>query len=177
MKIAISGPESSGKTALALSLAMHYRTFYIPEFARAYLEKREGKYALNDLNEIISGHVNWWVCASANAPADGLRFQDGDFSILRVWEEVRFKSCSLQLEEFRKAIGYDLVLLCKPDLPWEYDPLRESKDNREELFKRYAEVLDEWKQEYRVISGLGAVRIQNAINAIEAFANKKRDVI
>lgn len=175
MRIAISGPESSGKTALALSLAMHYRTFYVPEFARAYLEKRDGKYSLNDLNEIILGQINWWVCASAHAPADGLRFQDGDFSILRVWEEVRFKSCSLKLKEFRKSIVFDLVLICRPDLPWEYDPLRESKDNREELFKRYTEVLDEWNQQYRIISGMGATRVQNAINAIEAFANEKRD--
>ena len=39
-RIAVVGPESSGKSTLAAALAQHYRTTWVPEYARALLEPR-----------------------------------------------------------------------------------------------------------------------------------------
>lgn len=38
IKIALFGPESTGKTTLAKQLADHYKTEWVPEFARDYLQ-------------------------------------------------------------------------------------------------------------------------------------------
>ena len=43
IKIAITGPESSGKTTLCKSLSEHFKTPYITEFSRTYLEKKNGR--------------------------------------------------------------------------------------------------------------------------------------
>ena len=40
IRIVIYGPESTGKTTLAKSLAENYRTNWVPEFARAYLQNK-----------------------------------------------------------------------------------------------------------------------------------------
>ena len=40
LKIVLFGPESSGKTTLATQLAAHYKTTWVPEFARDYLQKK-----------------------------------------------------------------------------------------------------------------------------------------
>src|SRR5258707_15247962 len=39
IKIAIVGPESTGKSTMSEYLAEHYQTVWVPEFARGYLEK------------------------------------------------------------------------------------------------------------------------------------------
>jgi nicotinamide riboside kinase len=40
IKVAIYGPESTGKTTLASQLAAHFSTVWTPEFARDYLQKK-----------------------------------------------------------------------------------------------------------------------------------------
>ena len=37
-KIAITGPESTGKSELARQLASHYNTVWVPEYAREYID-------------------------------------------------------------------------------------------------------------------------------------------
>ena len=64
---------------------------------------------------------------------------------------------------------YDLWLLCKPDLPWEPDPLRENPDDRERLFERYEELLDQLGKPYAVISGAGELRTLLAIGFVEGI--------
>ena len=46
----------------------------------------------------------------------------------------------------------DHYFLCKPDIPWEPDPLRENPEDRERLFKLYERGLLEIGA-YNVLSG------------------------
>ena len=55
LRIAITGPESSGKTTLAKNLAKVFSAAYIPEFARQYLQEKGLKYDQWDLDEIAQG--------------------------------------------------------------------------------------------------------------------------
>ena len=43
IKIALFGPESTGKTTLAKQLAEYYKTEWVPEFARDYLQEKWDK--------------------------------------------------------------------------------------------------------------------------------------
>ena len=40
IKVVLYGPESTGKSTLSKALAKHYKTAYVPEFARAYLQEK-----------------------------------------------------------------------------------------------------------------------------------------
>ena len=54
LRIAVTGPESSGKTTLCGALAEHYQVSYIPEYARTYLEQTQGQYQCTDLDDYSS---------------------------------------------------------------------------------------------------------------------------
>ena len=56
-KIVIIGPESAGKSTLCEELAAHYKTNWVPEYARQYLEKNGMDYNFEDLFEIAKGQV------------------------------------------------------------------------------------------------------------------------
>ena len=62
IKIVLFGPESTGKTSLAIDLAKHYKTVYVEEFARDFLQKKldeQNKVCeIDDLIPIAIGQMN-----------------------------------------------------------------------------------------------------------------------
>ena len=62
IKIVLFGPESTGKTSLAVELAKHYKTLFVQEFAREFLQKKmdeENKVCeIDDLIPIAIGQMN-----------------------------------------------------------------------------------------------------------------------
>ena len=56
-KIAVIGPESTGKSTLSEALAKALNTVWVPEYARAYLGKLERPYEEKDLLEIAKGQI------------------------------------------------------------------------------------------------------------------------
>lgn len=173
MRIALGGPESSGKTALAIALAQHFGGSYVPEFARFYLNRLQRPYTEEDLHRIFQGQLTWWHFAAAAADAGSFLFQDSDPSIHKVWELERYGRSHEGIEQFMQQSPFDLVLVCLPDLPWEYDPQRESQGDRDRLLERYLHELDAWKHPYRTISGIGDSRLKNALAAIDGFLTGK----
>ena len=57
-KVAIIGPESTGKSTLCTQLAAHYQTLWVPEYAREYLETKGTSYTYDTLLEIAKGQVS-----------------------------------------------------------------------------------------------------------------------
>ena len=49
MRVVITGPESSGKSVLAGELAAFFGAPLVQEYARTYLEQRQGAYVQDDL--------------------------------------------------------------------------------------------------------------------------------
>ena len=52
VKIAITGPESTGKSTLTQLLAAHYQTVYTTEFARSYIQQLNRPYTPEDVLHI-----------------------------------------------------------------------------------------------------------------------------
>lgn len=165
-KVAITGPESSGKTHLAIALAAHYKTAYTPEFSRLYLEKHGLAYDEADLLEIAKGQYNWELAYARDAKR--LLICDTDLLVIKIWSEVRFQECHPWIERQLHLHPYDLFLLCKPDLPWEPDPLRENPDDRDQLYQRYLKALQDMNATFTEISGLEfEQRLQQAVSFID----------
>jgi nicotinamide riboside kinase len=63
-----------------------------------------------------------------------------------------------------------LFLLCRPDLPWEADPVRENGgENRIRLFEEYRNELIHYGFSFVEISGTDDQRLNNAMDAIRKF--------
>ena len=73
------------------------------------------------------------------------------------------------LDEINKQ-QFDLYLLCKPDIPWVKDELREYPDEkpRQELFQIYKDILINQQTPWVEISGSFDERNQKAVAAIDA---------
>lgn len=63
-KIVILGPESTGKSTLCEQLAAHFKSRWVPEYARTYLEGTGNVYAYEDLWEIAKGQMEAEEAAS-----------------------------------------------------------------------------------------------------------------
>lgn len=162
LKIAITGPESSGKTTLARALSAHFKVSFIPEYARTYLENKEGKYDQKELDIIAQGQLQSLLEFDNN-----IAICDTDFSVLEIWSRYKYTSVSDLILELVAENIFDLHILCSPDIPWEEDELRENPNSRTQLFKLYKESLSKYNKNYIVVSGLHENRIEKSLQAID----------
>ncbi len=174
-KIVVIGPESTGKSTLCGYLADYYKTIWCPEFAREYLLENGTTYTVDDLITIAKGQLD-----AEQQHTETLQSQtdqtgiikpliiDTDMYVMKVWAEYVFGTCpTFILDEINKQ-HYDLYLLCKPDIPWVKDELREypSEKPRQELFQIYKDILINQQTPWTEISGGFEARNQIAVAAI-----------
>jgi len=164
-KIAVTGPESTGKSELSLALHAALQTsVYVPEYARSYLEKHGSAYTYETLDTIAAGQ--WQSIQDALAASPRILISDTDMTVMKVWSEFCFGRCSPFINNLYAGQEFDLYLLCDADLPWSYDPLREHPEKRAELLQWYKKALESMQRPYVLISGYAEQRLQNALGAI-----------
>ncbi len=160
-KIAIVGPESTGKTTLTARLAAHLGEPWVPEFARTYLEALGRPYHEEDLLEIARGQL--LAEEQAGALASEYLLCDTNLLVIKVWMADKFGKVKPELEALWQPSDYALHLLMYPDLPWEPDPMREDPHRLQELFSRYEAILEEAGVSFAVVRGRGEDRFANAL--------------
>lgn len=163
-KIAITGPESSGKTTLAKMLAAHFETVWVPEFARFYLSNLHRPYIESDLLAIAKGQIA--LEQQKQSLAKEYLFSDTEMTVIKIWSEVKYKRCPAEIFALWEQQDYDLYILCTPDFVWEYDPLRENPDDRTLLFDLYQKALKVKKTNYIIVTGSPENRLQQTITQL-----------
>lgn len=152
MRIAFTGPESSGKTTFSKWLSTELsQSECILEFARVYLEERGIVTAnANDFREIAREQCKFF---SERSEAEHQIF-DTDIFVLRVWNEEVYQ---LKLPELEILPSYkmDIHFLCTPDIEWEEDPLRSEpiQSERIRLFEKYKLHLQNTEANFVILSG------------------------
>ena len=172
-KIAIVGPECSGKTTLTEELALQYHCAYTREYARTYLEQYGPSYDETDLLHIAGGQLLVEAEAQRLVGERGgdLVLCDTDMITIRIWSEEKYGRCQKLIRQLAERTYYDLWLLCKPDIPWEMDPLRENPDDRDRLFEVYVTMLKRLDKPFTVISGERDERLRSAKEAIDRIGH------
>ncbi len=160
--VSIVGSESTGKTTLAAELAVHFGGVWLPEYAREYL--RSDRYYQDDLLAITLEQWNRECAFVKASPNIGLL--DTDLVVIRVWWQEKFGHVPEMVDECLARQCDRLYLLTVPDIEWQFDPLRESRGDRERLHQIYIETLHALDFQWAEVSGLGEVRTNNARRAI-----------
>ena len=168
-KIAITGPESTGKSTLAKMLADHYKTAWVPEFARIYISKLNRPYEQHDLAAIAKGQISHE--RELISKANNYLFCDSELTVIKIWSEYKYGNIDPQLISEHNKISYDLYLLLDINLPWESDSQREHPENRKFFFDWFEQELKALGANYQVISGEGEIRFANACRAIDSMSN------
>jgi nicotinamide riboside kinase len=166
IRIAITGPESSGKTTLAEQLALQTNGTWIPEYAREFLEQLNRPYTQNDLDTIAKGQLEAWK----NPPVSTIQFFDSDMTVMKVWSDFKFGDCSSFILNALNHQTFDHYFLCQPDIEWEEDPLREHPEQREELFDLYLAELTDRQLPITIIGGSLEERLVKCLKTLSRIS-------
>ncbi len=164
IRIAVTGPESTGKTTLSCALADHFQAPWHREYAREYLNRLQRSYTYEDLSIIAQKQMELRNSESY----DQLVIHDTENLVLRIWAEFNYKKCPTIIEQLLSKQVYDHYFLCSPDgIDWEADPLREHPEQRETLFEIYERYLEDLPVQYTVLKGTLDDRLNIAIAIID----------
>tara|TARA_B100000767_G_scaffold173288_1_gene162167 strand:+ start:353 stop:850 length:498 start_codon:yes stop_codon:yes gene_type:complete len=156
-KIIVSGPESSGKTTLCKSISEYFKISFCKEYARKYLSELSKEYKQKDLLNIASNQLK-------SEKKESLL--DTDLITIKIWSDYKYGNCDNWILEQIKLQQKEnrFYLLCKPDLKWEPDPLRENPSNRMDIFKLYKKEISSLGHDYYIVEGKN--RFENSIAKI-----------
>ena len=170
MRIAFTGPESSGKTTLSKWLSTELSdSDYIPEFAREYLEERKIVRACeNDFIQIVKNQCSLFKKSTSS----NHQIFDTDLFVLRIWNDEVFK---LNLPELEILPSYkmDIHFLCAPDVEWEEDALRSAANQvyRNSLFLKYKTELIENQTRHVILNGSVERKKELILESIQAYSS------
>jgi HTH-type transcriptional regulator, transcriptional repressor of NAD biosynthesis genes len=170
-RIAVYGPESTGKTTLARQLAEHFETLWVPEYARAYIRGKLGRTAencvLDDILAIAVGQQSAENRAASQA-TQGLLICDTDLLNIRAYSDLFFGATPLELNAALPFSHYDLYLLTDIDVPWTPDGIRDRPNDRAATLAYFERLLNDYGKGYVKVSGNPGQRLRTAIAAVEA---------
>ena len=161
--IALVGPESCGKTTLALELAAHLQACLVHEYAREYFSEQSPLKAYTSDDVLKIAKAQW--CREQQA-IEGRKYPivlDTDLLVLDIWCLFKYGQTPAWIQEKLDKQPDRAYLLMSPDIPWRADPLRENPHNRVEIFKLYENALKQGQREYVCIRGTQAERLEQAL--------------
>ncbi len=166
-KIVVTGPESTGKTTLSEVLALKLNAALLPEFARSYVENLHRHYNYDDL-ELIARYQVGQEKLLTESKDKSMLVMDTWLILTKVWFDVVYGVVPQWIDEYIASAEIDLFLVCRPDLPWIPDPVRENGgEMRNILFERYCSEIDQYGFRYGIVEGEGEARWLNAMRLLK----------
>lgn len=177
LKIVLFGPESTGKTTLATQLADHYKTLWVPEFMREYLQNKwdleKKTVSKEDLLPIALGQIK--TENEAALKSKKLLFCDTNLLEIKVYSEYYYDGfCPSEIKNAALKNSYDLYFLTAIDTVWEADDLRDRPEDREKLFRIFEAELIKNKLPFQVLIGSEPERMKTAVGTIDELLKKNQ---
>ncbi len=167
IKIAIVGPESSGKSTISAALAKHYHTLWVPEYARYYCEGLTEACTLQDELNMYYGQVALEKAMETVIP-NNLMICDTTFLTVKIWSDHQLGKTPQLVLDAIKSHKYDFYILLKNDLPWQEDPLRDFKGMGDYFLAIWHKELKAINANYQEVGGKEN-RLENVTKAIDAY--------
>ena len=179
-RIAIVGPECTGKSTLAQKLAQHFNTVHVGEYARSYLDTCErqmpgyiaNEMSIKDISTIARGQISGENALARQA--NRMLFCDTELLTTEYWSKFYFNDqCPSWINTWANERKYDLYLLLDPRGVEQYykpDPQRPMPDlaDRVQFFEWWQTELKKRNIAYAVITGNDwETRFQNAVISLD----------
>lgn len=175
IKVVVFGPESTGKTTLAIHLAKHYHSVWVPEYAREYLQNKwnieQKTCEYKDLLPIAKGQMR--LENTLARKTDSVLICDTDLLETKVYSEEYYSgTCDPLLEKYALENTYDLYFLTYIDSPWVKDDLRDKPGQREEMFLAFQKALLKYKRPFVLLKGTEDERLKEAVKHIDLLLKR-----
>jgi len=168
-RIAVYGPESTGKTRLAEKLAAHFQAPLVAEYARERWDQ-QGVLGLEDMQPIA--REQWRREDEAAARGGRLVICDTDALTTVLWSDLLYGTCPDELRRGaeQRCRNYALYLLLDIDVPFAPDPQRCFPDpaDREKCRRIWRGALERRQLPFVEIRGDWAAREAAALAAVLA---------
>ncbi|TCO75791.1 NadR type nicotinamide-nucleotide adenylyltransferase [Plasticicumulans lactativorans] len=176
LRVLLIGPESTGKTTLARTLAARYGEPWVAEFVREHLAAA-GRHEVrfDDLAAIVAGQLD--AAARAARRARRLLICDTAPLATAIYARHYFGRCPPRLLARARADAhrYAVVLLADTDLPFAADPLRDPAQDRTALRTAFRRTLQRLGIAHRWLRGRDTTRLAAARAAVEAALRRRRN--
>ncbi|QSE98376.1 AAA family ATPase [Fulvivirga lutea] len=169
IKVALVGPECTGKSTLSSLLAKYYNTAWVPEYARQYIDRLDRPYEEKDLLKIAKGQTQ--LEDKFSEQANKVLICDTDLSVIKIWSEHKYGACYDEILREYHSRKYDLHILTGIDIPWDEDPQRENPHLREFFYDTFKNDLIQRGANFIEVSGSHYERQKKAVKAIDALLN------
>jgi NadR type nicotinamide-nucleotide adenylyltransferase len=173
LRIAVYGPESTGKTELAGKLAAHFRAPLVPEYARERWDA-QGVLTLEDMLPVAK--EQWRREDEAAAAADRLIICDTDALTTMLWSDLLYGTTPEELRQGaeRRCKQYALYLLLDINVPFVPDPQRCFPDpaDREKAMRIWRGALVRRGLPHVLIGGGWEQREHAAMAAVQAQVDR-----
>jgi len=169
-RVALVGPESTGKSTLARALAAHFDAYVVPEHAETMIAAGvcdPQALVTRDFEDFARGRrASEETLASFGGE---LLVCDSDALTTQLYAERLLGSCPSWIAEEAATSAYDLTLFFSPDVPWQDDLHRVDRGGREAFFARMQAALRASGRRTVVLSGDWRAREDAAIEACRAL--------
>lgn len=175
LRVAVYGPESTGKTELATRLAAHFQAPLVAEYARERWDE-QGALALDDMLPVA--REQWRREDEASARGGRLVICDTDALTTMLWSDLLYGTApdELRREAEKRCRNYALYLLLDIDAPYAPDPQRCFPDpaDREKCLRIWRGALERRGRPFVLIRGDWPARERAAIEAVQALLESAR---
>lgn len=172
-KLCFMGPESTGKTTCSQRIAKQLNTIYVPEYAKSVIEKQNGQFFLENVEQVALAQIN-----SENALSrfvNKVMICDSDPLTTLLWSELLFNTSPIALKEMVDKQHYDMTFLFYPDTIFVEDLHRNLSNNNKEkidnerllFFEKSKDYLEKLKRPYMIIKGGYEEKYEQINNWIE----------
>ncbi len=155
------GPESTGKTGLARKLAADFRTEYVPEVAREFIQTNE--FTTDDILRI--GREQVARTLEKLKTARKVLICDTDLITTQIYSRQYLGTVPDELFVLEKKVRYDQYFFFDIDVPWVADGLRNLGKKRGDMKVKFLSELQNRNIDFMWVQGSWEAR--------EALARKK----
>lgn len=175
LRVAVVGAESSGTTTLARALAEHYRTDWVPEYAREYCERfiNEGeplaahRWRTEEFTHIAKEQIAREEHAAGRC--NRLLICDTEALATSVWHERYMGWSSETLAALATPQKYALYVLTNSDFAFVQDGLRDGEAIRPWMTTRFEHALKQAGVNWILACGDHEFRMRAVTEAIDAL--------
>lgn len=168
-RVCVVGAESTGTTTLALALAAHYDTAWVPEYGREYSEAKlaRGEYDRWTSDEFAHIAAEQGRREDVAAPrANRVLICDTDAFATGIWHRRYLGARSAAVEALADCYRPDLYLLTDVGIPFVQDGTRDGEAIRGWMHDTFVAELAAQRRPYVPIAGSPEERLARAVRAI-----------
>lgn len=169
-RIVILGAESTGTTTLAMDLAAHFKTNWVPEYGRelseAKLRKGETDWTSDEFLQVAAEQTRREDAGARDC--NRILICDTNALATRLWHRRYMGFEDPRLASFSNNIRADLYLLTGDKIPFVQDGLRDGEHIRHKMHQWFVEALKIQSVPWLLISGTRFDRIHQAVVAINS---------